>query len=134
MLALTAYVPHHHHQESLNGLLSHHSHPDLLPSLCQLFHRSMPSAKLIAILREPVSRSLSRFMEQYNWPFFDAGFLDKVIALRTSVKRHQGLFGRLCAMLIKLAMQCNMETRSLGYLYTLIATLFLCVTGRTWAN
>ena len=38
----------------------------------------MPKAKLIAILREPVSRSLSRFMEQYNWPFWAYGQLDKV--------------------------------------------------------
>eukprot|EP00798_Chlamydomonas_sp_ICE-L_P011220 gene11220-18848_t len=36
--------------------------------------------KIIAILRNPVKRSLSRFVEQYNWPYpADLGFLNKVV-------------------------------------------------------
>ena len=46
--------------------------------VAQLFRRIMPKVKLIAILREPVSRSLSRFIEQYNWPFHSVGLLEKV--------------------------------------------------------
>eukprot|EP00798_Chlamydomonas_sp_ICE-L_P017855 gene17853-24242_t len=42
-----------------------------------MFQRINPNAKLIAILREPVARGLSRYMEQYNWPFPFNGFVDK---------------------------------------------------------
>eukprot|EP00798_Chlamydomonas_sp_ICE-L_P014346 gene14346-20340_t len=45
----------------------------------ELFHTMIPQAKLIAILREPVSRATSRFIEQYNWPFPIEGILTKIV-------------------------------------------------------
>eukprot|EP00798_Chlamydomonas_sp_ICE-L_P022591 gene22591-29730_t len=61
---------------------------DNLPNGTLVLHTIVPNAKVIVILRDPVQRSLSRFVEQYKWPFPEVGMVEQIATQYSSFESY----------------------------------------------